>query len=70
MEIYYKCDKCGQMITKESGKSKMCVSDALMPARRICGGSFTVEISKDDVITQFKMWGLSQERIDEFLTNK
>ena len=54
------------MIAKESSKPNVCTSSALLPARRICGGGFTVELSKDDVIEQLKKWNYTQERIDEF----
>ena len=66
MKKYFKCNKCGQMIAKESSKPNVCTSSALLPARRICGGGFTVELSKDDVIEQLKKWNYTQERIDEF----
>lgn len=66
MEKYFKCNKCGQMLAKESERPNVCTSSALMPARRICGGSFTVELSKEEVINKFKEWGYTQDRIGDF----
>ncbi len=65
-EKYYRCDKCGQMIAKESSKPGICTSSALMPARIICGGSFSKEISKEEVIEQFKKWNYTTEQIDNY----
>ena len=69
MEKYYRCNKCGQVITKESSKLEICTSSVLMPARVICGGGFTVEISKEEVIDQFTKWNYTIEEIDNYFIN-
>jgi hypothetical protein len=70
MEKYYRCNKCGQFVAKESSKPSICTSSALMPARRICGGAFSIEISEKEIIEQLKNWGYSSEQIDEFLVGE
>ena len=66
MEKYFRCNKCGQTIAKESSKPNICTSSSFMPVRRICCGSFTIEISKEEVIEQFKKWNYSEEDINNY----
>ncbi|NJL76041.1 MAG: hypothetical protein HC892_14505 [Saprospiraceae bacterium] len=66
MERYFKCNKCGQAIARESSKPNVCTSSAFLPVRGICGGGFTFELSKDEVVEQLKKWNYTQERIAEF----
>lgn len=65
-ERYYRCNKCGASIARESSKPSICTSSALMPARRICGGSFTRELTKEEVVEQLKQWNYSDEEIKDF----
>lgn len=69
MERFYKCNKCGSNITKlkDGEKSPVCTSPALMPVRRVCGGSFTIELSEQEVIEQLVKWNVNDDEIKEFV---
>jgi hypothetical protein len=64
---YYRCNKCGETIAKSGSKPLMCTSNKLLPVRQICGGIFSVEISLDDVIKQFKDWNYTDEQINDYI---
>ena len=66
MEKYYKCNKCGQAIAKSTTKPGVCTSSGMMPVRQICGGGLTTELTKEEVIEQFKEWNYTDEQIEKF----
>jgi hypothetical protein len=59
-ERYFRCDKCGNFITKvDHGQSRggMCTGPMAVRTSGICGGGFTIEMTKEEYNTQLKEWG-------------
>jgi len=56
---YFRCNKCGQYITKverPSQRDGMCTGDASYRTSGICGGSFTVEMTEEEYNAQLQEW--------------
>lgn len=56
---YYRCDKCGQYITKVETPNQMggmCTGDASYRISGICGGSFSIEMTEEEYNAQLKEW--------------
>jgi hypothetical protein len=56
---YFRCDKCGQYITKAetcSQRSGICTGPMAARTYGICGGSFTIEMTEEEYNAQLKEW--------------
>lgn len=62
MEMFYMCPKCGS-ITKESNKNEICSQIDLI-THSICGGTFDVELTKEEVIEELKRYNYSELSIE------
>lgn len=69
MEKYYRCNKCGQYITKTNNTEGfgMCTGSVTYRTSGICGGSFSIEMTKTEYDTQLKEW--EEQRIKQSTTN-
>jgi hypothetical protein len=50
-EVYRKCWKCGSVTKLQSTSPTMCVSPVTYRTSGICGGSFDIEITKEEYNT-------------------
>ncbi len=57
-ERYFRCNKCGKTIAKvkEWDHAGMCTIGFIGRTSGICGGGFTIEISKEEYYNQLKEW--------------
>ncbi len=56
---YFRCNKCGQFITKVDDARQMngmCVGPFAARISGICGGSFTNEMTEKEYNAQLKEW--------------
>lgn len=56
---YFRCNKCGQYITKVDNIDQsytMCTGAFAGRTSGICGGSFTIEMTEEEYNTQLKDW--------------
>lgn len=56
---FFRCDKCGQRITKvdsEKQMNSMCTGSVTYRSSGICGGSFSVEMTEEEYNKQLKDW--------------
>lgn len=64
---YFRCNKCGQTITKAeypSQVSGMCMANASYRVSGICGGSFTVEMTEEEYNAQIQEWENNRKEKD------
>lgn len=56
---YFRCNKCGQSITKvenEKQMNSMCTSGTSYRVSGICGGGFSNEMTEEEYNAQLKEW--------------
>jgi hypothetical protein len=55
---YFKCYKCGALTETDNGEKANFMCCASMPVRisGICGGGFSIEITKDEYTSTIKKW--------------
>lgn len=56
---YFRCNKCGQYITKVENEKQlgvMCTGSFPWRTSGICGGSMTNEMTEEEYNTQLKAW--------------
>jgi hypothetical protein len=69
MEMFYQCSKCGA-ITKESNKNDLCPQQIDLLSDTLCGGTFNIELTKEEVIQELKRDNYSEESIIEFFNEE
>lgn len=56
---FFRCNKCGQYITKVENEKQlggMCTGPMAVRTSGICGGSMTKEMTEEEYNTQLKEW--------------
>lgn len=59
-ERYFRCNKCGLFITKVTNgedRGGMCTGTMAVRTSGVCGGGFTIGMTKAEYIAQLKEWG-------------
>lgn len=63
---YYRCDKCGQYITKVEKpcqRQGLCTGSFAGRTSGICGGSFSVRMTEEEYNAQLKEWEEKKNKI-------